>query len=169
MWKLFSGRCVSGSSFLLQSIELGVRADEQASARDGGRGPGEIVEAVLADDVELSAVFDDPRVSVFVEQKHLAVVGPWRCVEAAAAGVQTLAREDRRARLGVGTGQQSRVEENEKPFAADQVAGMDARAARLRPGDPLVALLAVFEADVALPARTDGIKGSVVVAGAEVQ
>src|SRR5262249_31225222 len=148
---------------LLQPIELGVRPDEQAAARDGRRGPGEVVETVLADDVERGAVLDDPGGAVFVEQKQLAVVGPGRGVEAAATRVQTGARENRLPRLGVPAGQQPRVEENEKPLTANQVAGMNARAARLRPGDPLVAGLAVLEADVARRARADGVERAVVV------
>src|SRR5262245_32038147 len=114
---------------MLQPIELGVRSDEQAAARDGRGGPGEVVETVLADDIELVAVLDNPRRAIFVEQKHLAVVGPRRGVEAPAAGEQTLARKDRFARPGVEAGEQPGVEENVNPVAANQVARMNARAA----------------------------------------
>src|SRR5262245_59998396 len=154
---------VFGVRFLLKPIQLGICPDKQAAAGDGGGGPSEVVEAVLVDDVEFGAVIDDPGRAVFVEQKQLAVIGPRRCVEATAAGVQALARENRFARLGVPASQQSRVEENVQPVATDQVTRMNARAAWLRPGDRLVAGLAVLEADVARRARANGIERSIVV------
>src|SRR5262245_23395306 len=110
-----------GIRFLLQPIQLGVRADEQAPLGDCGRGPGVVVKFVLAYDVKFIAVVNDIGRAVFVEQEQLAVVGPRRRIEASAAGLEALARVDRLARLGVGTGKKSRVEENVKPLTANQV------------------------------------------------
>src|SRR5438552_19197137 len=95
----------------LDTVYLRCGPDEQATLRDGRSRHAQLIQRVLAQQLEFLARLDHEGVAIFAEREDLAVIGPWRRREGAGGRVDALLTVDLLAGAGIVRRQEPAVEQ----------------------------------------------------------